>query len=113
MDRADPKDDRRQLSYTYRGGWGDPTSSAKSGDDVAVDLGQFDPKAVVGILRGAPDTLGIKQSDVKSTYLILEPARDPTAPGTLSGSVYVSSDYGSGYIQFAGDGSVKQINYPS
>jgi hypothetical protein len=25
----------------------------------------------------------------------------------------VSSDYGSGYIELAGDGSVKQINYPS
>ena len=24
-----------------------------------------------------------------------------------------SSDFGSGYIQLAGDGSVKQINYPS
>jgi hypothetical protein len=113
MDRADPKDDRRQLSYTYRGGWGDPTSSARGGGEVPADLGQFDPKAVVGILRGAPDTLGIRQSDVKSTYLILEPTRDPTAAGALSGSAYVSSDYGSGYIQFAGDGSVKQINYPS
>jgi hypothetical protein len=27
--------------------------------------------------------------------------------------VYVSSDYGSGYIELAGDGSTKQINYPS
>ena len=25
LDRPDPNDDRRQLSYTYRGGWGDPT----------------------------------------------------------------------------------------
>jgi hypothetical protein len=112
MDRADSSDDRRQLSHTYRGGWGDPTSSAKSSDDVTVDLGAFDAKAAVGILRGAPETLGIKQPDVKSTYLILEPSRDPTAPGTLSGSAYVSSDFGSGSIQFAGDGAVKQIQLP-
>ncbi|MBV8348973.1 MAG: hypothetical protein JOZ49_16035, partial [Mycolicibacterium sp.] len=113
MDRADPQDDRRQLSYTYRGGWGDPTGSARDGDAVPVDLGTFDPKAVVGIVRGAPETLNIKQSDVKSTYIILEPSRDPTTPNTLSGSVYVSSEYGSGYIQFDGAGNVSQINYPS
>jgi len=112
-DRQDPNEDRRKLSYTYRGGWGDPSTTAKSDSDVAVDLAAFDPKAVIGILRGAPDTLGIKRADVKSTYLILEPTRDPTAPGTLSGSVYVSSDYGSGYIEFDPAGNVKQINYPS
>lgn len=112
-DRPDPNDERRQLSYTYRGGWRDPTSSAKDRDAVPVDLGTFDPKAAVGILRGAPETLGIKQSDVKSMYLIVEPATDPTIPGALSLSVYVSSDYGGGYIAFAGDGTVKRINYPS
>lgn len=113
LDRQDAGEERRQLSYTYRGGWGDPTSSAKSADAVAVDLGSFDTKATVGILRGAPETLGIKQSDVKTTYLIVEPSRDPTTPGAVSLSVYVSSDYGSGYIQFAGDGTVSRVNYPS
>jgi hypothetical protein len=57
--------------------------------------------------------LGIKPADVTSTYLIIEPARDPTTPGELSLSVYVSSDYGGGYIAVAGDGAVKRINYPS
>ncbi|RRR46096.1 DUF1707 domain-containing protein [Mycolicibacter terrae] len=113
LTRPDPAEARRELNYTYRGGWDDPSSSAKSSDAVAVDLSGFDPKAAVGILRGAPETLGIKPSDVKSTYLIVEPARDPTTPGAVSLSVYVSSDYGSGYIAFAGDGTVKRINYPS
>ncbi|OBY33185.1 membrane protein [Mycolicibacter kumamotonensis] len=113
LTRPDPAEQRRELNYTYRGGWDDPSTSAKSSDAVAVDLSRFDPKATVGILRGAPETLGIKPSDVKSTYLIIEPARDPTAPGELSLSVYVSSDYGGGYIAFAGDGAVKRINYPS
>jgi hypothetical protein len=113
IDRSDPNQDRRQLSYTYRGGWGDPTGSAKTSDAEAVDLSRFDPKATVGILRGAPETLGIKRPDVKTTYLVIEPSRDPTTPGALSLSVYVSSDYGSGYIAFAGDGTVKQVNYPS
>lgn len=116
FDRQDPANSRRQLSYVYRGGWGDPTSSAIAGQDgrpVVADLGSFDVKATVGILRGAPQTLDIKQADVKNTYLIVEPAKDPSTPGALSLSVYVSSDYGSGYLVFAGDGTVKQVNPPS
>lgn len=115
IDRTDPTDDRRVLDYNYRGGWGDPTSSARnSSTDVAlVDLGKFDVKTVVGILRGAPETVGIKQQDVKSIYLIVEPAKDPITPGALSLTIYVSSDYGSGYIELAGDGTVKRVNYVS
>ncbi|KKC01799.1 DUF1707 SHOCT-like domain-containing protein [Mycobacterium nebraskense] len=115
LDRADPSDDRRVLAYTYRGGWGDPTSSAKSSADgsVPVDLSKFDVTATVGIMRGAPQTLHMKPSDVKTEYLNIEPAADPTTPGALSLSLYVSSDYGGGYIVFAGDGTVKQLNLPS
>jgi hypothetical protein len=113
MDRPDPREQRRQLSYTYRGGWGNPSGSAKSSAAAAVDLSSFDTAVAVGILRGAPQTLGIKQPDVKSTYLIVEPSGDPTRPGALSLSVHVSSDYGGGYIQFAGDGTVNQVIRPS
>lgn len=113
IDRKDPTDDRRVLDYTYRGGWGDPSSSARNSgsDSTVVDLGKFDVKTVVGILRGAPETVGIKQQDVKSIYLIVDPAKDPTTPGALSLTIYVSSDYGSGYIELAGDGTVKQVHY--
>jgi hypothetical protein len=115
LDRPDPSDDRRMLVYDYRGGWGDPTSSARSATDapIPVDLGKFDTAAAVGIMRGAPDSLHMRQSDVKTTYLVIEPASDPTTPGALSLSVYVSSDYGGGYIVFAGDGTIKRVNLPS
>ncbi|WP_059014607.1 DUF1707 domain-containing protein [Mycobacterium sp. M26] len=112
LDRPDPEDDRRELSYTYRGGWDDPTSTSKPDSATVVDLSKFDAKAVVGILRGAPETLNLKASDVKSTYLTIDPSDDKTTPGALSISVYVSSDFGSGYIELAPDGTVKQINYP-
>ena len=36
------------------------TTSAKSDDDRLVDLGKFDVKTVVGVLRGAPETLGMQ-----------------------------------------------------
>jgi hypothetical protein len=112
LTRPDPGEDRRELNFTYRGGWGDPSASSKSGDGTLVDLGKFDAKTIVGLVRGAPATLNIKPDDVKSTYLILEPSRDPTTPDALSMSIYVSSDFGSGYIQLDGAGNVKQINYP-
>lgn len=113
LDRPDPRDDRRTLDYTYRGGFGDPSTSSKSADAVAVDLSKFDTKAIVGVLRGAPETLNIKPDEVKTTYLVIEPASDVTAPGSLSIAVYVSSEFGSGYIEVGPDGSPKRINYPS
>lgn len=115
LDRPDPSDDRRVLAYTYRGGWGDPTSSAKSSSDgpVPVDLSKFDVTKTVGIMRGAPETLRMKPSDVKTSYLIVEPATDLTTPGALSLSLYVSSDYGGGVRLLRGDGTVKQMSLPT
>ncbi|WP_077078270.1 DUF1707 SHOCT-like domain-containing protein [Mycobacterium numidiamassiliense] len=115
LDRPDPSDDRRVLAYDYRGGWDDPTNSAKSSADgsAAIDLSKFDITKTVGIMRGAPETLRMKPSDVKNTYLIVEPATDPTTPGAVSLSLYVSSDYGGGSIVFSGDGTIKRLNLPS
>ena len=113
LDRPDPRDERRTLSYPYRGGWGDPSTGSKSSDSVSVDLAAFDLKAIVGVLRGAPETLGIKPAEVSNTYLIVDPSRDPTTPGAVSISIYVSSEFGGGYIEVGPDGSVKRINYPS
>jgi hypothetical protein len=112
LSRADPTDDRRKLSYTYRGGFDDPSTSAKDDDDVLVDLAAFDVKTAVGILRGAPETVGLQPKDVKanSTYLSIDPARDPLTPGALALRASVSSDFGSGSITFAGDGAIKRID---
>jgi len=113
LSRADPTDDRRKLSYSYRGGFDDPSTSAKDAErDVLVDLAAFDVKTAVGILRGAPETVGLQQKDVKagSTYLSIDPARDPLTPGALELRASVSSDFGSGSITFAGDGTIKRID---
>lgn len=112
LDRPDTKDDRRTLSYTYRGGWGDPGTSSKSSDATLADLGKFDTRAITAVLRGAPETLDIKPDEVKTTYLIIDPSRDPTAPGTVGISIYVSGEFGSGYIELGPDASVKHISYP-
>jgi hypothetical protein len=112
LTRADPSDERRALNYTYRGGWDDPTTTTTSDTDVLVDLGKFDAKAVVAVLRGAPETLGMKPDEVDNIYLSVDPSRDPVAPDTISVEVYVTTDFGSGWIELAGDGTVKQVHYP-
>lgn len=112
LDRPDPNDNRRKISYPYRGGWGD------GGDPTAVDpghrlvdLSKFDVTAIVGTVRGAPAALRMKPADVTNTYVIIEPSDDPTA-GDLSISVYLSSDFGSGHLVTSGDGTVKSIQPP-
>lgn len=111
LERADPAEPRRELRYSFRGGWDGPTSSAADPKIEPVDLGGFDPKAAVGMLRGAPQTLGFKPGDITSSYLIVEPADDHSG-GTVSLTAYVSSDYGGGYLKFAGDGTVLRVSYP-
>jgi len=46
--------------------------------------GRRDNTAAVGVMRGCPETLHLKQSDIQTIYLIVEPDTDPTAPGALS-----------------------------
>ncbi len=66
-----------------------------------------------GSCAGRPETLGIKPSDVTSTYLIIDPSGDPTTPDAVEISVYVSSDFGSGSLELNPDGSTKRVSYPS
>ena len=113
LERPDPANTRRTLNYTYRGGWADPSTAPKSPDSVAVDLDKFDTRAIVGVLRGAPETLNIKAAEVRSTYLIIEPAEDPSTPGAVAITTHVSSEFGSGYIETSPGGSVKRIDYPT
>jgi uncharacterized protein DUF1707 len=113
LTRPDSSDERRKLSYTYRGGFDDPSTTARQEDDVVVDLAAFDVKTAVGLLRGAPEMVGLQQKDVDadSTYLSVDPDRDPTTPGALSLRVSVSSEFASGAVTFAGDGTIKRIDH--
>ncbi|AFM19969.1 protein of unknown function (DUF1707) [Mycolicibacterium chubuense NBB4] len=115
LERPDPTEPRRALSYSYRGGWDDPTETSAGSDARVVDLGAFDIPKLVGILRGAPETLGINPAEVKTTYVSIDPNGDMTAPpDSIEISIYVSPTFGnSGYIELAGDGTIKRINYPN
>jgi hypothetical protein len=112
--RPDPQDERRKVMYDYRGGWGDPNSTSTMDDeDRVVDLARFDFEAILGVLRGAPETLNIQRADVDDTWVDISPSKDPLTPDAVNIMIYVTSEFGSGYIDLAPDGAVKRINYPS
>ncbi|MGY1988957.1 DUF1707 SHOCT-like domain-containing protein [Mycolicibacterium fortuitum] len=111
LDRPDAQDNRRKQTYYYRGGWGDPSSSpsAVDNDDRLVDLAKFDYEKTLGVLRGAPDTVGVKRSDVKDVWMRIGPAEDPSTPDAVNIEIFVSSDFGSGRVELYPDGTTKQI----
>jgi hypothetical protein len=115
LERQDPNEPRRALRYTYRGGWGDPSETSTGSDAKLVDLAQFDIPNLVGLIRGAPEMLGINPAEVETLYIDIEPNSDITAPaGSIQMSIYVSPKFGnSGYLVLNGDGTTKSTNYPS
>ena len=115
LERPDPSEPRRVLRYSYRGGWADPSETSVSSDARAVELAPADIPALVGVLRGAPETLGMNPAEVKSVHMSIGPNPDIDAPpGDIEIEIYVTPQFGnSGYFQVNTDGSMKQIHYPS
>ncbi len=109
--RPDPLDNRRKVDYDYRGGWGDIDGSPSTvdSDDKLVDLAKFDYEKTLGIMRGAPETVGMKRADVTDTWLRITASEDPSTPETVNIEIIVNSDFGLGRIELYPDGTTKAI----
>ena len=83
------------------------------GDDRIVDLSKFNVEQTIAILRGAPETLKIARKDISDTWIDIEPSRNPATPDAVNIRIYISSEFGSGFIDLAPDGAIKRINEPS
>ncbi|QVI28481.1 DUF1707 domain-containing protein [Mycolicibacterium neoaurum] len=110
----DPTGEKRLL-YTFQGGWGEPSSRARSDGDDLTDLAAFDVPAAVAAWNAAPATLGIAPTDVMDTYLDVDHVSGPDGgPGGLELLVRVSTDGGTnGYIYLDPAGTVLRIEKPS
>jgi hypothetical protein len=108
LTRPDPRDDRRVLSYDYRGGWGDPSSNTKGDDDRVVDLAKFDPAKIIGMTRGAAEILGLGSQTINDVRIDIEPTDDPLDLQALDIDIYVSGEFNSGYIEVGPDGTCKR-----
>ncbi|MFI5506148.1 DUF1707 domain-containing protein [Mycobacterium sp. NPDC051804] len=110
--RLDTDDDRFEARYRYEAGeWEGPGTSANSGADT-VDLSAFDAAAVLGVIRGVPETMDLKPMNIIKTYFTVEPADDPSAPQALTVHIIVSTSFGTGLIDLDGAGNVKKVKQP-
>ncbi len=110
----DPADDRAKLVYTYRGGWGDPSSRPRSESDDLADLAAFDVPAAVAAWAAAPATLQIAPGDIEDTYFDVDHIADPPGPGALEILLRVSTKSGTdGYIHLDPAGQILRVEQPS
>lgn len=113
MVRDDTEDDRFIARWRYEAGkWTGPGTTPRRGDARVVDLSAFDAAAVIAVIRGVPETMGLKPMNVLKTWFTVEPAEDPTAPEALTVHITVSTSFGTGLIDLDAAGNVKQVKPP-
>lgn len=108
MERADPDEPKGLISYLYReGNFDDPDRRPRSFDNVG-DVGAFDQAAILGIIRGAAQTLGIDRGE--PSHVIIRPDTE----GRLQINIYASrGNYESGYISVDAQGLNPKLYPPS
>ncbi|WP_194166687.1 DUF1707 domain-containing protein [Mycolicibacterium sp. P9-22] len=110
----DPADDGRKLIYTYRGGWGSPSGSARSDSDIVADLSAVDIAATVAAWLSAPATLQIAPDDVEDSYLDIDHIEEPGGPGALETLIRVTTKSGkNGFLYLDPSGAIKRVENPS
>jgi hypothetical protein len=112
LTRMDADDDRFEAKYRYEAGtWEGPARSPNS-DGSTIDLSAFDVAAVLGVVRGAGETMEVEPNNLIMVYFTVEPADDPTAPDAVTVRVHVSTSFGGGLIELDGAGNVKRVDKP-
>ncbi len=115
LDRADPNDNRRKISLRLPRRLG--RRRRPLGDQRRRPPGRPGRRSTSrrssACCAARPTVCSIKTVRREEHVPDHRAVQGSAPPGDLSISIYVSSDFGSGYIVAAGDGTVKQINKPS
>lgn len=105
LTRPDAANAHKTVDWYYRkNGWMNHGTTFIPMDTTVGDLSKFDAQAVLGVLGGAPQSLQI--TNPTSNYLIIDSGTD----GSLDLQIHLSDGTDSGYIELAGDGTVKRIS---
>ncbi|MFD6199232.1 DUF1707 domain-containing protein [Mycobacteriaceae bacterium NPDC060252] len=72
--RIEPADPNLPITYPYQGGFRDGGAMPGTWRDVRIgDLSRFDPAKIVGVLRGAPETLNVRSAGDGGTVMVIKP----------------------------------------
>ncbi|KLJ03952.1 serine/threonine-protein kinase [Streptomyces sp. KE1] len=104
-----PRDPKLYDAYEYRDGKAarDSAGGVLRPDDAVVDLGRFDWDALPGLMTEAEKRLGVEKPE--NRYLIVDPA-SPFHDKQPVLRLYLSDEYGGGYLTADVDGKVIDVS---
>lgn len=103
--RIEPADPNLPITYPYQGGFRDGGAMPGTWHNVRIgDLSRFDPAKIVGVLRGAPETLNVPAAGDGGTVMVIKP-NDEGVDITIT----VSERDRTGRMVVAGNGEPKEV----
>ncbi|WP_078282217.1 DUF1707 domain-containing protein [Mycobacteroides franklinii] len=103
--RIEASDPNLPITYPYQGGFRDGGAMPGTWRNVHIgDLSRFDPAKIVGVLRGAPESLNVPTAGDGGTVMVIKP-RDEGVDITIT----VSDKDRTGRIVVAGNGEPKEV----
>ncbi|MUM17060.1 DUF1707 domain-containing protein [Mycobacterium sp. CBMA271] len=103
--RIESSDPELPITYPYQGGFRDGGAMPGTWRNVHIgDLSRFDPAKVVGVLRGAPQTLNVPNAGDGGTVMVIKPTENG-----VDITITVSEKDRSGRMVIAGNGESKEV----
>ncbi|WJR33847.1 DUF1707 domain-containing protein [Mycobacteroides immunogenum] len=103
--RIEASDPDLPITYPYQGGFRDGGAMPGTWRNVKIgDLSRFDPAKIVGVLRGAPQTLNVPTAGEGGTVMVIKPSDDG-----VDIDITVSGKDRTGRMLVAGNGEPKEV----
>lgn len=103
--RIEPADPELPITYPYQGGFRDGGAMPGTWRNVRIgDLSRFDPAKVIGVMRGAPQTLNVPNAGDGGTVMVIKPTEDG-----VDITITISEKDRTGRMVLAGNGEPKEV----